>query len=816
MQTKRIKFIKQSPMAPLRFLIIIFLIASFVSTGQDLQQLQRSLNFSKSKKQKVEALNALVEYMYRETEYDSLFSRYSQEMVKIAQESKDKELIAWALLANGKHFRDYDNQKIFAFSKPYLIKCLQFSSDNNLHFYKAAAYIELARFHLYGFEYSPEKAIEFASFSEQLTQQIRNDSLNILAIVYKAKGYLAKSNSILSFRYNSNALEKAKKINNLFLQAFCYRTFGEIFYDLTDYNKAIDYQLKALKIYETMGFKQIFKDVQSTLNNLGWFYYSKGNRDLARTTFYKLYEVGKAQGLNQKRLEGIYTTIFSTYDEDPKGEDAFLKSHPFLIKHYKETDAQFMLDCTYAEIYQSKKRYDSAEYYYKKGIPEAEKKLDAFRLVNFYYKRYINFLFEKGDKKLALFYLAKAQKLSEKLGDPNIKKEIYHLADSVWIMLGNKAMAYDYHLLSDKYKDSINQLGKSKEVALLELQNEQKALQQERLKKQTLAEYQNNIRTYALLSGLGLFIIVSAFLYRNNQQKQKNNKLLEKQKSETEQQKLNAEQTLKKLKATQAQLIQSEKMASLGELTAGIAHEIQNPLNFVNNFSETNTELIEEAEAEFMAGNHAEGFSLLTDIKQNEQKINHHGKRADAIVKGMLQHSKTSLGKKEPTDINTVVDEYLRLSYHGLRAKDKSFNATIETHFDESIGKAEVVPQDIGRVLLNLFNNAFYAVNEKKKALALKGEDYQPRVTVTTKRISSPSEAVGLQISVRDNGNGIPQKVVDKMFQPFFTTKPTGQGTGLGLSLSYDIVKAHGGEIKAQTTEGEGAEFLIQLPDLIQ
>ncbi len=248
-------------------------------------------------------------------------------------------------------------------------------------------------------------------------------------------------------------------------------------------------------------------------------------------------------------------------------------------------------------------------------------------------------------------------------------------------------------------------------------------------------------------------------------------------------------------------------MASLGELTAGIAHEIQNPLNFINNFSDVSTELVNEMENALQKNDKEEAIIIASDIKENLQKINHHGKRADAIVKGMLQHSRASAGKKEPTDINALADEYLRLSYHGLRAKDKDFNAVFTTEFDKSIGKIEVVPQDIGRVLLNLYNNAFYSVNEKRKAPALKGENYEPTVWVTTKRAGNKVE-----FSVRDNGNGIPQKVVDKIFQPFFTTKPTGQGTGLGLPLSYDIIKAHGGEMRVETKKGEGAEFIIQLP----
>ncbi len=259
--------------------------------------------------------------------------------------------------------------------------------------------------------------------------------------------------------------------------------------------------------------------------------------------------------------------------------------------------------------------------------------------------------------------------------------------------------------------------------------------------------------------------------------------------------------SLDELKSTQAQLIQSEKMASLGELTAGIAHEIQNPLNFVNNFSEVNKELINELEEEADKGNINEIKAIAKDLKENEQKINHHGKRADAIVKGMMQHSQVSTGQKQPTDINALADEYLRLSYHGLRAKDKNFNADFKTNFDERIDKIAVVPQDIGRVLLNLFNNAFYAVNEKKKTA---DENYKPTVSIQTKKIDDK-----IEIIVSDNGNGIPQKIVDKIFQPFFTTKPTGQGTGLGLSLSYDIIKAHGGEIKVETKEGKGTTFTI-------
>jgi GAF domain-containing protein len=259
------------------------------------------------------------------------------------------------------------------------------------------------------------------------------------------------------------------------------------------------------------------------------------------------------------------------------------------------------------------------------------------------------------------------------------------------------------------------------------------------------------------------------------------------------------------LKSAQEQLVQQEKLASLGQLAAGIAHEIKNPLNFVNNFSEVNTELIDEMKQEIDKGNMDEAKAIATDIKENQEKITHHGKRADAIVKSMLQHSRSSTGVKEPTDLNALSDEYLRLAYHGLRAKDKSFNATMKTDFDATLGKINVIPQDIGRVILNLITNAFYAVDEKKKKL---GDGYEPTVSVSTKKINGMVE-----VSVRDNGKGIPKKLINKIFQPFFTTKPTGQGTGLGLSLSYDIIKAHGGELNVETKEGEGTRFIIILPE---
>ncbi|RZJ65461.1 MAG: two-component sensor histidine kinase [Flavobacterium sp.] len=318
------------------------------------------------------------------------------------------------------------------------------------------------------------------------------------------------------------------------------------------------------------------------------------------------------------------------------------------------------------------------------------------------------------------------------------------------------------------------------------------AMRLQQLEKKKVEE-ESKFNTYIFAAGLAVFIGIGLFLFRNNRQKQKANKALE--------------NTLANLKSTQSQLIQSEKMASLGELTAGIAHEIQNPLNFINNFSDVSRELIVEILDERRKTNDERDDEfvneILSDIDQNLEKISHHGKRADAIVKGMLQHSRTTSGEKEATDLNALTDEYLRLAYHGLRAKDKSFNAELITNFDENIPKVNVIPQDVGRVLLNLITNAFYATQERSK---FEGESFKPMVEVSTSSVGN-----NIEISVKDNGNGIPSEIVDKIFQPFFTTKPTGEGTGLGLSLAYDIVKAHGGTIHATSVPSNGTTFTITL-----
>jgi signal transduction histidine kinase len=369
----------------------------------------------------------------------------------------------------------------------------------------------------------------------------------------------------------------------------------------------------------------------------------------------------------------------------------------------------------------------------------------------------------------------------------------------------------DVQMLSFLKTQAELQLSNEQKEKELTLAEQQRALQQAQLEKQTLLSTQKeqslllkdkelsaqrSQRNFWIGGAIALFLL-SFFIFLNYRNQRNANSRLQHQQARTE-------RALTELKSAQAQLIQSEKMASLGELTAGIAHEIQNPLNFVNNFAELNDEMVDEMNHELLSGKFDDAVALGKVIKENNSKINHHGKRADAIVKGMLQHSRPASTMKEPTDINKLADEYLRLSYHGLRAKDKDFYANLASDFDEHIGNIEIVPQDIGRVLLNLYNNAFYAVNEKKKQMDGR---FEPTVSVTIK-----NSGAKVEISVRDNGTGIPQKALDKIYHPFFTTKPTGQGTGLGLSLSYDIIKAHGGELNVETKEGEFSEFIVRLP----
>ncbi len=398
----------------------------------------------------------------------------------------------------------------------------------------------------------------------------------------------------------------------------------------------------------------------------------------------------------------------------------------------------------------------------------------------------------------ARFFAQKALRLLQK------KQRTIYLIQAADLLFelyknSNSEEALKYLRISSATKDSLFSQENGRQIEKLAFEDQERAAKTQRMIESREIAFQNRIKLYSVLAVLGVVLLIALILYRNNRQKQFANKLLQSQKEEIE-------STLNLLRATQAQLIQSEKLASLGELTAGIAHEIQNPLNFVNNFAEVSAEMLIEMEEELEKGDVQEAKAISADLKQNLNKINHHGQRASGIVKSMLEHSRTSSGTKEPTDLNALSDEYLRLAYHGLRAKDSSFNADYELIADPNLPKVDVVPQDMGRVLLNLISNAFYAVNEKTH-LGLK--DYRPKVTVSTSFVGDT-----VIIKVSDNGSGIPEAIKDKIFQPFFTTKPTGQGTGLGLSLAYDmVVKGHGGTLEVENTPGPGSIFVMTLPN---
>ena len=453
-----------------------------------------------------------------------------------------------------------------------------------------------------------------------------------------------------------------------------------------------------------------------------------------------------------------------------------------------------------ALVHMKKAQFDSSLFYFQRAKQITKKTGGQF--ASHEMNRDLAKLYVILEKRDSVFkYASLAFEEATRMKNPLVLKDASAMLADYYDPIDKQKAIY-YLRMSTMVKDSLLTVEKANQVYQLEWEERRKAVELENARQAN----ENKIRQNALIGSLTTVVLIAAVVIYNSRQKQKANKLLASQKAELE-------SALTNLKSTQSRLVQSEKMASLGELTAGIAHEIQNPLNFVNNFSEVSNELIDEMMEEANKGNFDDAKRIAIDVKQNLEKVSQHGKRADGIVKSMLQHSQSGSGKLELTDINQLCDECLRLSYHGLRAKDKSFNAKFETYFDPHLEKVNVVPQEIGRVVLNLVNNAFYAATEKKKNNVT---GFEPTISITTKKQDArPDDPVGrdkIEIIVSDNGTGIPQNILDKIFQPFFTTKPTGQGTGLGLSLSYDIVKAHNGEIKVVSEEGRGTTFIILLP----
>ncbi len=593
-----------------------------------------------------------------------------------------------------------------------------------------------------------------------------------------------------SIAYAQKAVSIAREMKYKAGEAAGMFSYGWALWASGNYDKAIEASLKALNLYKEL--KNDYK-VIATYEELALIYGQAGDYEealkygrLCKNLFESLIVSRKVLGVFP------YTTMGSIFSQMNQIDSASF----YLAKAYEwEKSENYLSGYTLdrlGTLETQKKNYQKALEYFQDVFPWAIQEKNYFDIADTY-ALIAGLYHETGNIDSSTWYA------KEVLRRPDLSIFRRPVLDALTILAKN------YRLI--KNNDSALKYLELRIVTNDSLFNKEKAraLQNvtfnEQLRQQEIAtnriQFQNKLILYGVITLSAVFLVIGIILYRNNKVKHKANVMLQQQKQKVE-------STLSELKLTQAQLIQSEKMASLGELTAGIAHEIQNPLNFVNNFSEVNAELIDEAELALDNGKIVEAKELLTSVRNNQSRINQHGKRADAIVKGMLEHSRETKGQKEPTDLNPIVEEYLRLSYQGLRARDKSFNATLHTHFDQTIGKMNIVSQDIGRVLLNLYNNAFYAVSEKKKQY---DGEYEPTVSVSSKKIGDKVE-----IRVKDNGNGISPKVRDKIFQPFFTTKPTGQGTGLGLSLSYDIVKAHGGEIKVETNEREGAEFIIQLP----
>jgi two-component system NtrC family sensor kinase len=594
-----------------------------------------------------------------------------------------------------------------------------------------------------------DTAIFYGNAGYELSKKInyyrgQSRALDVLGLTYRESGDLTKALGLLY-----QALQIASDYNFIGEKGLCLRRIGLIHADLSNWVLARNYHYQAIKDYQVVDDK---KSIAIAYSNVARFFDEERKYDSAR------YFIQKSATLMHYAPD-LYPDFYLTL--------AKLEHHTGNFKASMEASLNGKKLAVYYSDFRNLCNIHGhiSRLYSDKGIVDSTLK----------------------NADLAIFY---GKKINYRLGLLRIYEVLsgyYDTKDPA------KALNYlkEYNIVRESLYGTQN-MRAMQNLVVAEVQRQQAIIEVEKA-------YQNKIKMYALLGGLIVLLIVAALFYRNSINQRKSKILLQQQKNELE-------HSLNQLSTTQKQLVQAEKMASLGELTAGIAHEIQNPLNFVNNFAEVNTELIDELKKEIEPAGIISANEIIEDIKANSEKITHHGKRADSILKGMLQHSRKSSGQKEPTDINALCDEYLRLSYHGLRAKDKSFNAEFETKFDIALTPINVVPQDIGRVILNLINNAFYAVNERQKNE--KDSGYKPRVTLTTSK-----QGDQVVIEVADNGTGMPEQVKEKIFQPFFTTKPTGEGTGLGLSLSYDIVtKGHGGSINVSPSTNQGTVFSVQLP----
>jgi signal transduction histidine kinase len=656
--------------------------------------------------------------------------------------------------------------------------------------------------------------VNFQSFGQnervlQLMNDLETASTDSAKIyLNKQLGYYYQNvNQNKALEYFDAGLKAAVNANDSLQIANIHFAKGYTYRLLIEFPDALDNYLKSARIYEILNDNWRLVNTYFSIVNL-----YTSNEDVSKQTEY----LNKAEQLvikenDSSQISNFYTKKGIIYDQQGKLDSAVILLEKALEIALKINDSNeigsSLTNLGLSLKHQNKNQ--EALVQFEKALQIYLSKNDPFSL-GALYNNIASTYFQLGNYQSALENFNLSIKYGVEAGSPEILLENYKNLAS---MYGESKSYKDQVAYLNKYytlKDSLYTIDKENQLTQLESDYiiEKKNLELETKDLEIQKKQAQNI-TYIVLFIFSILILVLLIIFYKRSRRK--NQLLTSKNEVINQQKTELENTLENLKSTQAQLIQSEKMASLGELTAGIAHEIQNPLNFVNNFSEVSAELIEEIEEERAKSQEARDETLVSeilgDIKQNLEKINHHGKRADAIVKGMLEHSRTGSGEKELTDINTLAGEYLNLTYQSFKSKNKEVEIELIKDLDPTIPKIELVRADIGKVLLNILNNAFYACTHSE--FLIQNSELKPLVTVST----SPLEGGGgVQISIKDNGPGIPDAIRDKIFQPFFTTKPTGQGTGLGLSLSYDIVKAHGGEIKLESKAGEGSSFNISLP----
>ncbi|MFI5155939.1 MAG: ATP-binding protein [Chitinophagales bacterium] len=644
-------------------------------------------------------------------------------------------------------------------------------------------------------------AQHFLDSLENRLQQAKSDTGRVYAL-YDIADYYAFVDFNTSQAYTLQILNLCDKMGFAYGKFFAHH--GEFFAYITrgNYPEAVKIALRNINLADSLAYQKKLAQALA-YGDLSLAHRIMGNFDIAMENARIAIDYFKTSPDKYQEDYGSAMSQVGLIKLRTKQKDSVLfylqRGLEIAMEGKPMNKTSILATAFLGDYYISEKKYNEAGNYYYQALDQARYTGNLYmqaRLLN-----NIAALNKRlGNIDSCIYYSHASLNISRPNSFGNYAMDAYDTLYKVYQAKAQIDSAFKYVKLAISAKDSIFGQSRVQQFLLFDFREKQRQQDAQAVE----ASYKSRLRIYGLMTAFAILLLLAIILYRNNLQRKKSNQLLSNQKE-------NLQTALEKLQATQSQLVQAEKMASLGEITAGIAHEIQNPLNFVNNFSEVNQELASEFKEDLKRSDipmtyKVEWTQIIDNIEQNQEKINQHGKRADAIVKNMLQHSSISTGQKEPTDLNSMTDEYLKLAYYGFRAKDKSFNIALEVNYDPAIGKIDIAPRDLGRALLNLFNNAFYYVNQKHLSNLSNG--YEPCLKVSTKNLIGQSE-----IRIRDNGPGISAKLTGKIFQPFFTTKPTGQGTGLGLSLAYDIVtKEHGGTIGVDSKEGEYTEFIIQLP----